>query len=92
MQCRSENEDSQQIGPRQNENGEQKEVGAKDKVELVEWKPWSAGLYVKSAFEEGFDEVAGDCAESEKCGVEWEGDFCVVEEGVIGEDSPVCEV
>ncbi len=92
MECWCENEDNQQIGPRQNEDGEQEEVGAYDEVELVEWKPWVAGLDVESAFEEGFDEVAGDCAESEKRGVEWERDFFVVEEGVVGEDSPVCEV
>ncbi len=78
--------------PWQNEEGKQKNVGSKNEVELVEWKPWATGFDVKSAFEEGFYEIAGDCAESEKRGVEWDRNFFVVQEGVVGEDSLVCEV
>lgn len=92
MECRGEDEKNHEVLPRDDVKGKQENVGSKDEVELVEWKPWSAGFDFEAAFEEGFDEIASDCAESEKCGVEWDRNFFVVQEGVVGEDSPVCEV
>jgi len=62
MECRGEDEENHEVLPRQNKEGKQENVSAKDKIELVEWKPWSAGFNVESAFEEGFYEIAGDCA------------------------------
>lgn len=51
---------------------------------MVEWEPGAAGGYAEAAFEEGFDEVAGDCTDAEEEGVKENVDLCVVEKCVVG--------
>ena len=55
----------EEILPMENEDREEENVGAEDKIDLIKWDEGASGFYAEAALEKRFYAVAGKGAKAE---------------------------